>query len=664
MPRNRNALSLMLSVLLLVVASCRNRPPAFAQAPDGPTNCYPNRPYTFTVAATDPNGDNVAIRFDWGDSVVSDWTEWEGSGVEVALSHTWADTGTFEVRAQAQDKKLLGSEWSPALPVQVLPRPETPAVPIGPTLCFKDTVYTFKSVTTDRFGDSVSIRFDWGSDTSDWSPFIASGETVAMSYAWPDVGHNEVTAQARDQKLHTTEWSDGLGVDVILRLGPDKPTVPSGPYRGGQDSIYDFSSSATHPQGIHVAIRFDWGNGDTSDWSVFMAPGEPITRGYAWSVPDTYGVKAQAKDTGGTLSEWSDPRTILVRPADTLEIWRFQIKAGAAENNHSSPAIAPDGTIYVGSQDNYVYAVNNDGTLKWRFQTGGPVRSSPAIAPDGTIYVGSHDNRLYALDTGGAVKWFYITGGDIPSSPAIAADGTIYFGSKDGYVYALNPDSTLKWRYSVSQDVYSSPAIAPDGTIYVGSNSDYLYAFAPDGTLKWRHATSRDVQSSPAIAADGTIYFGSLEGILYALSPNDTVKWSFQTNGQIYASPVIAPDGTVYFGSTDNVLYAMNPDGTMKWRHVTGDNIYSSAAINADGTIYFGSNDNNLYALRPDSALVWWYPTDNDITSSPTIGTDGKIYFVGDDGYLHKLKGFSQLSNSNWPKFRHDIKNTGRVGAK
>ena len=130
MPRNRNALSLMLSVLLLVVASCRNRPPAFAQAPDGPTNCYPNRPYTFTVAATDPNGDNVAIRFDWGDSVVSDWTEWEGSGVEVALSHTWADTGTFEVRAKAQDKKLLGSEWSPALPVQVLPRPETPAVPI------------------------------------------------------------------------------------------------------------------------------------------------------------------------------------------------------------------------------------------------------------------------------------------------------------------------------------------------------------------------------------------------------------------------------------------------------------------------------------------------------------------------------------------------------
>ena len=36
----------------------------------------------------------------------------------------------------------------------------------------------------------------------------------------------------------------------------------------------------------------------------------------------------------------------------------------------SSPAIDADGTIYVGSWDTNLYAVNADGSLKWRLKTG------------------------------------------------------------------------------------------------------------------------------------------------------------------------------------------------------------------------------------------------------------------------------------------------------
>jgi outer membrane protein assembly factor BamB len=39
----------------------------------------------------------------------------------------------------------------------------------------------------------------------------------------------------------------------------------------------------------------------------------------------------------------------------------------------------------------------NTGALKWKYLTGSPVESSPAIASDGTIYVGSDDNYLYAI---------------------------------------------------------------------------------------------------------------------------------------------------------------------------------------------------------------------------------------------------------------------------
>ena len=39
------------------------------------------------------------------------------------------------------------------------------------------------------------------------------------------------------------------------------------------------------------------------------------------------------------------------------------------------------------------------GTVLWEFETGDSVGSSPAIGPDGTVYVGSHDKNLYAIKT-------------------------------------------------------------------------------------------------------------------------------------------------------------------------------------------------------------------------------------------------------------------------
>jgi outer membrane protein assembly factor BamB len=46
------------------------------------------------------------------------------------------------------------------------------------------------------------------------------------------------------------------------------------------------------------------------------------------------------------------------------------------------------------------------GTKKWEFLTGRYVDSSPAIGSDGTVYVGSEDKKVYALNgVTGAKKW-------------------------------------------------------------------------------------------------------------------------------------------------------------------------------------------------------------------------------------------------------------------
>ena len=63
----------------------------------------------------------------------------------------------------------------------------------------------------------------------------------------------------------------------------------------------------------------------------------------------------------------------------------------------SSPAIGSDGTIYVGSYDINLYAINPDGSKKWEFDTLAGVVTSPAIGSDGTIYVGTRNKNLYAI---------------------------------------------------------------------------------------------------------------------------------------------------------------------------------------------------------------------------------------------------------------------------
>jgi hypothetical protein len=82
------------------------------------------------------------------------------------------------------------------------------------------------------------------------------------------------------------------------------------------------------------------------------------------------------------------------------------------------------------------------GTPIWEFETGDDVESSPAIGTDGTVYVGSNDNKLYAINGKSGVKlWEFETGSYVFSSPAIGSDGTVYVGLDDKKLYAIKTDS-------------------------------------------------------------------------------------------------------------------------------------------------------------------------------------------------------------------------------
>jgi len=141
------------------------------------------------------------------------------------------------------------------------------------------------------------------------------------------------------------------------------------------------------------------------------------------------------------------------------------------------------------------YNTVNTSSEKWRFYFSGYMDDSPTIDKDGTIYCkGAYnylDRYLYAINPDGTEKWKYQAAGLIlGSSPAIAEDGTIYFGCWDSYLYALYRNGTLKWRFlAYDSNIFSSPAIAEDGTVYFGGmgpgDNGRIYAVNPNGTEKW-----------------------------------------------------------------------------------------------------------------------------------------------------------------------------------
>ena len=104
-----------------------------------------------------------------------------------------------------------------------------------------------------------------------------------------------------------------------------------------------------------------------------------------------YYYRVKAYNQGGE-SNYSNMISITTLSSEAIK-WRYKITDWGIS---SSPAIGSDSTIYVGSSS-YLYAINHDGSEKWKFKTDYSIYSSPAIGDDGTIYVASEDSYLYAL---------------------------------------------------------------------------------------------------------------------------------------------------------------------------------------------------------------------------------------------------------------------------
>ena len=149
---------------------------------------------------------------------------------------------------------------------------------------------------------------------------------------------------------------------------------------------------------------------------------------------------AQANTTAGSPTWYfSQHRTrrsaTLAGPTSshTTPLWTFN----ANYLQFASPAVAGDGTVYIGdASDGNLYALVGDtGRLKWSGRVSAEgLESSPAISNDGSlVYVGGDDDRLYGVNaTTGRFETITMTDGSILGAATVGANGVVYVGS-DGY---------------------------------------------------------------------------------------------------------------------------------------------------------------------------------------------------------------------------------------
>ena len=147
--------------------------------------------------------------------------------------------------------------------------------------------------------------------------------------------------------------------------------------------------------------------------------------------------------------------------------------------------------IFAGSNDNKLYAINSDGSLRFSIETGDKVQTSPSFLNAGNqhyIFFGSNDDKIYAVDLDGNsyAGWPVTVNGAIGSSIVFSDldnDSTpeIISATDTGEILALNLDGSYVDYFPISNDFPSSgsPMIVDldddgDLEIVVGSGSNLL----------------------------------------------------------------------------------------------------------------------------------------------------------------------------------------------
>jgi parallel beta-helix repeat protein len=173
----------------------------------------------------------------------------------------------------------------------------------------------FDDVTMDLNG---TILIEYSADNgSSWNQIAAQQNNTGV-YLWntsliPDGDLYLIRVSATDESLNVgSDTSNStFSINNHLNYPPSIPQV-RGPSFGGNVISFNFTANATDPEGDMIFYKWDWGDGNVSEWLGPFNSSDSITTSYIWMNDGNYSVRVKAKDIGEGESPWSAEHLISI----------------------------------------------------------------------------------------------------------------------------------------------------------------------------------------------------------------------------------------------------------------------------------------------------------------------------------------------------------------
>jgi outer membrane protein assembly factor BamB len=184
--------------------------------------------------------------------------------------------------------------------------------------------------------------------------------------------------------------------------------------------------------------------------------------------------------------------------ADDESIYRVNEESGRMDwssrqiGGMTASPVLDNGTVYVGVGRTEEAIVARNGGSRW-VATLSSEPSGPATTggSEGLVYVPTSDQYMYALDSRGGVRWKTNLHDNVVAPPLLT-DSLLIAATNSGTVYGMDPHTgAIEWSYTMrpvkaTSDDASAPKtttitaapIAADGTLYILSDDGTLTAFA------------------------------------------------------------------------------------------------------------------------------------------------------------------------------------------
>ncbi|MCH8149595.1 MAG: PQQ-binding-like beta-propeller repeat protein [Planctomycetes bacterium] len=320
-------------------------------------------------------------------------------------------------------------------------------------------------------------------------------------------------------------------------------------------------------------------------------------------------------------------------PKDLAVLWTFE----TPEPITSTAAIV-DGVVYVGSMDEYFYALDlMSGKLKWKYKAKGAVQSSPLVVGSLVVF-GDEEGVIHALDRAkGEMRWTFVTDGQVISS-ANFYDGKILVGSYDGFLYCLAAkDGRLVWKHETDGYLHGSPSVMNGLVVAAGCDERLHVLQVSDGKPEPSVALGSVVGASASLGGS-SVFIGTYGGEVLSIDwKAKHVAWRHRDEDKefpILASAAIT-DKIVITGGRDKTVRALDRQtGKLLWKFVTKARVESSPVIVGERA-FVGSSDGNLYSLSLKTGeKLWHYEAGSPISASPAVAA-GCLVVGTEDGLLY-----------------------------